>query len=108
MSAKKKTQKKSESMIDDLQMLMNTPINSKKKNKEISIKRQDYEITDDDDKDEIIKKLVLNVKALWTEFSAYKQHIDETFCTYAIHNRCNNDVEKRIDDLQSVVDNLDL
>lgn len=101
MSSKtNKTVKSIEDFCDDL-LASSKPINKKK---DVKVKRLDIEINEDDNKDEIIRKLVLNINALWSEFNEYKQYVEGTYCTIGVHNRCNDTIEKRLDDIQSSLD----
>ena len=59
-----------------------------------------------DSQEEIIKKLVLTVQGLKNELDEYKIYVDGTFCTSAVHNRTTDDLDKRLTDLRSQVDEL--
>lgn len=70
-------------------------------------KAKDIQIDmDKDSHEEIIRKLILTVNNLKTELNEYKIYADGTFCTNSVHNRNTEDIDKRITDLTSRVEDL--
>ena len=93
-----------------LQKLLTTVAFDKplKKTQTIKVpKLKDIEIDYDNDTHiDMIKKLVLYIKRLETEFNEYKQHAEGTFITTNEMNRYNNDNDKKFDEITSNIDEL--
>ena len=106
----KRQQKESDHETDGMQSLMNMsqfPDPIKKKIVQKPIKSKEIQIDlNNDSQEEIIKKLVLTVQGLKNELDEYKIYVDGTFCTSAVHNRTTDDLDKRLTDLRSQVDEL--
>lgn len=79
----------------------------KKKIVQKPIKSKDIQIDlENDSQDEIIKKLVLTVQSLKEELSEYKIYADGTFCTSSVHNRVTDDLDKRVTDLRTQIEDM--
>jgi hypothetical protein len=106
----KRQQKDSDHETDGMQSLMNMsqfPDPIKKKIVQKPIKSKEIQIDlNNDSQEEIIRKLVLTVQGLKNELDEYKIYVDGTFCTSAVHNRTTDDLDKRLTDLRSRVDDL--
>ena len=102
--------KKSNNSDDVMQNLMSTSLFDEPPKKKVEIKepkRKDLEIDiDNDSQEDIIRKLVLNIKALEARLDAYEHYADGTFCTQAVHNRNFDSLEKKVDDLVTAVEDL--
>jgi len=70
------------------------------KSKELMI---DYE---NDSQEDIIKKLILTIQNLQTEFEAYKEYVEGTFCTNSVHNRQIDELDKKINDISTELEEI--
>lgn len=61
---------------------------------------------ENDSQEEIIRKLVLNVQSLRSELNEYKIYADGTFCTSTVHNRATDDLDKRVTELRTQIDEM--
>ena len=89
--------------IDSMEKLLNnsqfTVLSKNKteiKKKEINIKNESQE--------EIIKKLILKIDNLENELKEYKNHVEGTYCTISVFNREIDNIDKRLDDIQSNIE----
>jgi chromatin segregation and condensation protein Rec8/ScpA/Scc1 (kleisin family) len=79
----------------------------KKKQTVEIIKSKDIEIDIvNDTQEEIIRKLVLSVQKIKREFAEYRQYVEGTYCTMAEYNRMTNDVDNRVNELTTRVNDL--
>ena len=70
------------------------------KSKELEI---DYE---NDSQEDIIRKLVLTIQNLQKELESYKEYVEGTFCTNAVYNRQYDEIEKKVNNLSSELDEI--
>jgi hypothetical protein len=99
-SENKSSESDGESNVEPIQKLLSmSQFNTKATKKKIVAK--DLQITENDSKDEIIRKLILSNQYLREELNEFKIYVDGTFCTSAVHNRFADEVEKRFDDMTS-------
>jgi effector-binding domain-containing protein len=93
-----------------MQSLMTTSLFDEPPKKKIEIKypkSKDLEIDlDNDSQEDIIRKIVLNIRALRTEINEYKQYSEGTYCTQVVHDRSFDNLEKKIDELITTVEEL--
>lgn len=94
---------------DAVQTLMSLSLFDTPQKKKIPIKgpsRKDLEIDlENDSQESIINKLILNIKSLREELEEYKQYVEGTYCTQAVHDRNYDVLEKKVDDLSYVIEN---
>jgi len=94
--------------LDSLMSMVHFDEPVRKKNVERPLKTKDLEIDlEKDSQEDIIKKLVENNKALREELKEFKMYVEGTFCTFAIHHRVSNDIEKKLEELTNAVENLE-
>ena len=108
-----KTKKdKQPEQVDEMDMMQNalskisfdTPV--KKKTLLKPIKAKEIEINlENDSQEDIIRKLVLTVKNLKDELNEYKTYVEGTYCTFSVHNRVSDDLDKRVTILETAVEN---
>jgi len=109
-SEPKSTSKPKNESSDVMDALMTTSIfdaPSKQKITEKGPLKKDIEIDlEKDSQEDIIRKLVLNIKNLRAELDEHKIYSDGTFCTQSVHNRSIYTLEKKVEDLTTIVDDL--
>lgn len=91
------------------------PINGTKNNKKnnndtkqnYNLQTNKNSIVDSDDKDQIIKKLIIITEQLKEEIKELRFHIEGTYCTSVEFNRYRDTIEKEILDAEIRIDNLE-
>lgn len=105
-----KTKHQQDEPTDAMQSLLNMSqfeVPAKKKSIQKPPKSKEIQIDmENDSQEDIIKKLVLTVRSLKSELDEYKIYVDGTFCTSAVHNRNTDDLDKRVTELRTQVDDL--
>lgn len=82
--------------------------NDTKKNHNLQTNKNVIIDSENDDKDQIIKKLIIITEQLKEEIKELKFHIEGTYCTSIEFNRYRDNIEKEILDVETRVDNLEV
>jgi hypothetical protein len=104
-----KTKHKSSDIMDALMTTSIFDAPPKQKITEKGPLKKEIEIDiEKDSQEDIIRKLVLNIRNLRAELDDHKIYSDGTFCTQSVHNRSIDTLEKKIEDLTSIVDEFNV
>lgn len=90
--------------IDSMEKLLNnsqfTVLPKSKHESKHESKTKEININNDS-QEEIIKKLIITIDNLKNELKEYKNYVEGTYCTISVFNREIDNIDKRIDDIQS-------
>ena len=92
---------------DSLQNLLNMhQFDSPVKKKPVLKTKENQIDVENDSHDEIIKKLIKTIHRLENELNEYKIYAEGTYCTTTVHNRAIDDLDTRVTDIRTQIDEM--